>query len=653
MKKTHLLSLSIVLVCASISNAQVYKGENAASRIQGAEMVEYSDQSQMPTFIVFSENSSHRKSVKNPAATIKELLKLRNEDQLIASQKEVDFLGYTNTRYQQYYKNIPVEGAQYLAHEKNGGLDCINGLLFKVGDVNTTPTLTEAQALQKALAHVGASEYMWENQKEVDNMRSAFDDPTFNYDPTGKLVIYPIDNSFTKEENFRLAYKFNIYAYEPFGRSYVYVNAESGEIIGEEELIHTADEVGSAKTKYSGTQKITTSKSGSSYVLQETGRGNGVKTFNSKTSTSTAQNNFTDDDNDWNNFNSKWDEAATDAHWATEMTYDYYKNEHNRNSIDNRGFRLINYVHWDRNYANAFWDGNKMSYGDGKTGNPLTGIDVGAHEMTHGLTSNSANLVYRSESGALNESFSDIFGNTVEAYARPSKNSWQIGEDINFLIRDMKNPYAFKDPGRYKGTYWATSSADNYGVHTNSGVQNLWYYFLCDGGTGTNDNKIKYNVKGIGMERAAKIAFRNLTVYLTSNSNYAAARAGSLKAAKDIFGYCSSEYIATEDAWYAVGVGDSSECKVTAINKVDEAAAISVYPNPANDLLFVKIPSAEKTDVNVKIFTVLGNLVYEKQYANNSVDAHRIDITAQPNGVYFVTIQYGSTIVTKKIALAH
>ncbi|MEO6903934.1 MAG: M4 family metallopeptidase [Bacteroidia bacterium] len=653
MKKKTLLSLSIALVCASISNAQVYKGENAASRIQGAELVEYSDQSAMPTFIVFSPNSNYRKSVKNSATTIKELLKLRNEDQLIASQNEVDYLGYTNTRYQQYYKNIPVEGAQYLAHEKNGGLDCINGLLFNVGDVNTTPTLTEPQALQKALAHVGASKYMWEDQQEVANMRAATDDPTFNYDPKGELVIYPIDNSFTKEENFRLAYKFNIYALEPFGRSYIYVNAASGDIIGEEQLIHTADEVGSAKTKYSGTQAITTTKSGSSYVLQETGRGNGVRTFNSKTTTSTAQTDFTDDDNNWDNFNSKWDEAATDAHWATEMTYDYYKKEHNRNSIDNKGFRLINYVHWQVKYANAFWDGNKMSYGDGTTGNPLTGLDVGAHEMTHGLTSNSAGLVYNSESGALNESFSDIFGNTVEAYAKPNKHSWQIGEDINFLIRDMKNPYKFKDPGRYKGTYWATSSADSYGVHTNSGVQNLWYVLLCDGGTGTNDSKIKYDVKGIGMEKAAKIAFRNLTVYLTSNANYAAARAGSLKAATDIFGYCSAEYIATADAWYAVGVGATSGCTATAISTFDEAAAISVYPNPASDLLYVKIPSTEKLDVNVKIYTMLGNVVYDKKYTNNSVDAHSIDITAQPNGVYFVTIQYGATMVTKKIALAH
>lgn len=271
----------------------------------------------------------------------------------------------------------------------------------------------------------------------------------------------------------------------------------------------TADVQGTAHTKYSGTQKIMTTQSGSNYVLRETGRGNGINTFNaqnaSENNTTYPSTDFTDSDNDWNNFNAKWDEAATDAHWATEMTYDYYLKVHNRNSVDNAGFKLINYVHCGTGWFNANWNGSYMRYGDGPaaTGKPLTAIDIGGHEMTHGVTSNSAGLVYQNESGALNESFSDIFGNMVEYYAKPAVASWAMGEDIG-AIRNMQNPNQYKNPDTYNGTYWATGTADQGGVHTNSGVQNHWFYILSMGESGTNDIGTAYNVTGITREKSCK-----------------------------------------------------------------------------------------------------------------------------------------------------
>ena len=267
---------------------------------------------------------------------------------------------------------------------------------------------------------------------------------------------------------------------------------------------------------------------------------------------------FTNTTSTWTNTGN--DQAATDAHWGAEMTYDYYLNEHNRNSINNAGFKLLSYVHYTVGYTNAFWDGNRMTYGDGD-GNIFkifTGLDVCGHEITHGLTANTAGLNYSNESGALNEAFSDIFGQSIENYSRPNQWSWKIGEDITsggIGLRDMSNPTAFSNPDTYGGNNYFTGTADNGGVHTNSGVANYWYYLLVSGGSGTNDVPNAYSVSGIGFTDAAKIAFRALTVYFTPTTNYANARLLTIQAAKDIFGDCSNQVIQTTRAWYAVGVG--------------------------------------------------------------------------------------------------
>jgi len=254
------------------------------------------------------------------------------------------------------------------------------------------------------------------------------------------------------------------------------------------------------------------------------------------------------------------DQGATDAHWGAEKTYDYYLTQHSRNSINNNGFKLLNYVHYQTNYTNAFWDGSRMTYGDGNGGSMkiFTALDVCGHEITHGLTSNTGNLTYQNESGALNESFSDIFGASIENYGRPSNWNWKIGEDITqggVGLRNMASPNQYQNPDTYGGSYYYNGTADNGGVHTNSGVSNFWFYLLASGGSGTNDLSNAYSVTGIGISDAAKIAFRALTVYFTPSTNYATARLLTIQAAKDLFGDCSVEVIAVTKAWYAVGVG--------------------------------------------------------------------------------------------------
>jgi len=173
-------------------------------------------------------------------------------------------------------------------------------------------------------------------------------------------------------------------------------------------------------------------------------------------------------------------------------------------------------------------------------------------------------LTYQAESGALNESFADIFGTCVEFYGASSPN-WTIGESIMVSapnLRSMSNPNSGyqPQPDTYQGQYWENTtnlSSDHGGVHTNSGVQNFWFYLLCQGGSGTNDIGNAYSVTGIGITQARQIAYRNLTNYLTPSATYYDAYLGSLQAAQDLYGNPSTQYDAVRDAWYAVGIGNN------------------------------------------------------------------------------------------------
>ena len=394
-------------------------------------------------------------------------------------------------------------------------------------------------------------------------------------------MIVPIDNNF-HGNNYRLAYRFDIYAHKPMSRQYVFVDAINGEVlftldrIMAENYEINANTNATAATKYNGTRNIVTDSYNSTYRLRETTRGLGIETYDMNMGTDYGLAvDFTNATTSWTGTNAAQDEVARDAHWGSEMTYDYFYNVHNRNSINGAGFKLISYIHADlegmgySNNTNAFWNGDYMTYGDGSSPyTPLTTLDICGHEIAHGLTNFTANLNYSYESGALNEGFSDIFGTSIEFYASPplQTGNWTIGEDIGSVFRSMSNPNSEGQPDTYQGTNWYTGSSDNGGVHTNSGVFNFWFYLLCQGGSGTNDNGNAYNVTGLTMTKAEKIAFRTLTVYLTPSSDYASARIASLQACADIYGGCSAETISTINAWYAVGVGAAYTASPTDAN---------------------------------------------------------------------------------------
>jgi Zn-dependent metalloprotease len=493
----------------------------------------------------------------------KEAFGLVAGDEMHLIRTESDKLGYTHYRYQQYYRCVPVEGGDYIIHSIGSKSVTGNGKIITGMNKDNTPAFSAQDAISKAIKFTNAKKYMWEDPTNESFIKMAKKDISASYYPKAKLVY--IDKKYgDNAAAYVLAYKVDVYAASPLSYKNIYVDAKTGEIYYTADLIRNGDVQGTAHTKYSGTQTITTdSTAPGSYRLKESARC-GIHTYNLATTTNygTATD-FTDTDNDWNNVNATHDEVATDAHFGAEKTYDFYLTEFGRQSYDNLNSPLYSYVHYDVNYDNASWDGSKMTYGDGDGTNdgPLTSLDVCGHEITHGVTQYSANLIYQDEPGGLNESFSDMMGTAIEFYAVPGNSDWYMGNEFSLNgghgFRNMANPNEFQQPDTYKGTYWYTGVMDNGGVHTNSGVSNFWFYLLCEGGSGTNDIGHVYSVGAIGMEKALQITYRTLTVYLTSTSNFMDTRVASIQAAVDLYGPCSNEVIAVANAWYAVGVGQA------------------------------------------------------------------------------------------------
>lgn len=563
-----------------------------------------------------------------------------------------DALGFENHKFQQTINGIPVEYGMINMLVKKGKVVSQNGVWFKnvPSTIERKAGVSEANALNSALAYVGATSYKWQNAEEETFLKNDTKDANATFYPKGKLVYYN-DPADVNAKKLTLAYKFDVYAAEPVSRQEVYVDAKTGKVLGTNALILETNAPGTAVTAYSGNQSIVADQvSATSYRLRETGRNGGtaIETYNLKQGTNYSRaTDFTDTDNTWNNVNTSKDQYATDAHWGAEKTVDYLKAKFNRNSIDNNHFAIKSYVHYSRNYFNAFWDGSRMTYGDGSSTNgnkPLTALDVCAHEIGHGMTTKTANLVYQKESGALNEAFSDILGNSVEFWARPTQASWKLGEDFSYVIRDMANPNAYGDPDTYGGTYWVNpnctpSSTNDYcGVHTNSGVLNFWYYLLVNGGSGTNDKGFAYNVTGVGLDKAAQIAYRTLTTYLTSTSTYANARTYSLQAAADLYGAGSAEVTQTTNAWNAVGVGGGTS---PAGRVAADVTTAPVYKVAANvDRVYVNFESENAEMRNVELVSITGKKVAAKsakvvQGANNV----EVNIPAQVQpGVYYVLV---------------
>lgn len=239
------------------------------------------------------------------------------------------------------------------------------------------------------------------------------------------------------------------------------------------------------------------------------------------------------------------------AHDAAGITYDCLQALFQRDSYDGAGGALISVANFGQNFDNAFWDGVEMVYGAG-----FAVSDVGTHEFVHGVTERTANMVYQNEPGALNEAWSDIMAAVCDSHSNGavSNTTWTIGEALPInALRFMNNPTQDGISSDHYSTRYL-GQEDEGGVHLNSGIANLAFYLLSEGGVHPR-NLSTQQVQGMGISPAATIFYRALTTYMNVNTDFAAARTATEQAAVDLFGADSSESISVSEAWAAVGVG--------------------------------------------------------------------------------------------------
>ncbi|MGE5249436.1 MAG: M4 family metallopeptidase [Bacteroidota bacterium] len=261
------------------------------------------------------------------------------------------------------------------------------------------------------------------------------------------------------------------------------------------------------------------------------------------------------------------DPAVNEAYDGSGVTYDLYSAAYGRNSIDNNGLKLDSTVHYQKGYDNAFWNGQQMVYGDGDEDLPpdqrlfnrfTIAIDVIGHELTHGVTQYEANLRYLMQSGALNESISDVFGSLVKQYnlhQTASEADWIIGaglftSNVNGVgIRSMKapgtaydDPVLGKDPQPAHMKDYVNTLNDNGGVHINSGIPNHAFYVTAR------------EIGGYAWEKAGQIWYRALTVKLQSGSDFMDAANLTFESAAELFGGGSAEQQAVRTGWAEVGI---------------------------------------------------------------------------------------------------
>ncbi len=478
--------------------------------------------------------------------------------------------GWTRTRMQQRHQGLRVVGASYILHEKDGLVKKGSGDILPFISIATIPSINKAEAESAAVQYTntiilskteGRARVLpeWDiEQAELVVMDKAY--PEFSGD---YLLAYHVIVS-------------NLGGRDQYRES-IYVDASSSNVIEViSEMAHTSVE-GLANTFYYGEQTIITEEVEEGlFILQDLTRGDGIITLNS------SLEDFEDDDNYWDNYGSK-EEVSTDAHYCAISFYDYMLDNFSWEGLDGEGFELKSRVYGsENNRVNATWNGSYSTFfsGDCDDYTPLTTMDVVGHEFAHGFTDFTSDLIYRNESGALNESISDILGKGLEFTYDPENSNWLIGarfllpgnEDGHF--RDMENPNNKNHPKLYAGEYWEFGTRDNGGVHINSGVLNHWFYLLSEGKADVNELGVAYDVAKIGFEKATAIVFTMNTGYLTESSTYTKAVLASVEAVKDLYGENSAEMASVLEAWKAVGLYPESGEFDLRVELVEDRASV-------------------------------------------------------------------------------
>lgn len=516
-----------------------------------------------PSDIVLRANAHTREDVKAACTAylhqLASVLQIKNPNEEFSIQQvlsEPD--GRSHVKLQQQFQGVKVYGSEIILHTENSKFALLNGRYKATPDkINTNPTLKAKQAAEIAIQNL--------QQLTHYQVLSHAEKTLLQYDgPESELIIYhPKKNKQQPKLAWHLTIRPNF-----IERWECFVDAHTGEIIDHyNNTCHidgprTASAIDSKGQQY----VINTYEQDGTYYFIDASRSmfdahkskmpddpvGVIWTIDARNTRSDSLSfwNITSTDNVWN------DPIAVSAHVNAGLAYEYYLHVLGRNSINGQNGRIISVINvTDENgegLDNAFWNGTLMAYGNGnKAFTPLAGsLDVAGHEMTHGVIGSTANLEYRDETGAINESFADIFGILIER----EEGDWTMGEDIvvrNYYpsgaMRDISDPHnggtSIFDPGfqpkhvleRFIGT------EDNGGVHSNSGITNYAFYLFA-------------NSNGMDLEKAEQIYYRALTIYLTSTSQFAELRLAVVQATEDLFGADGVEVAAAKAAFDAVGI---------------------------------------------------------------------------------------------------
>lgn len=649
-------ALGIFMLCATISpiNAKNYVTNIEITKSEKLPKPQY--QNALGTFLVDLTNSNV--SVTELSNQLNNYFELDQQHQfeLIKEQRDAE-TGFVHYSYQHFYNNIKVHGDIVFLHVKEGKVQFINGQLVSFKELSTTGTINEEKVRSIAYANFGLSENVKESLIETYILKQEIQESAL------KLTFIN---------------KINLTALNPLKSIDFIIDAQSGEIITQRNKIYNADTPSTSATYYRGSKDITVDSYNGGYRLRDNARN--IRTFKGSQLNGGLNNDgtftgYTDYSNSTANFTSANNKPAVEVHWAIKETYDYYKNIHKRNSFDGNGHVINNY--YDAGHlmgtsenAGALDEsfGNQtliaMLYGKGgATMNPVVSLDVAGHEYSHLVVSRngSGGLDYENESGALNESFADMFGTAIEFYVNDAPN-WTMGEGViknsispNYL-RNMSNPNdapfsigAPRQPDTYKGTYWqnTTNNPNGYndygGVHINSGVGNFWFYLLSVGGSGVNDINNSYDVAGITIQKAEKIAYKALTSGLTPSATYLDAYNATIQAATILYGANSNEWNQVVNAWYAVGIGNGPASN----QNIEMKTKLLVYPNPVSGDE-VTIESSLDETISVEMYDMQGKRVMKSMSMTNKTTLNVASYTA---GIYLLKFKSDSGEYTHKLII--
>jgi len=472
------------------------------------------------------------------------LLKLSDpKKELVQKRRWMDRLGTKHFRYQQTYNGIPLWGKELMVHlNESDSVYLCQGRYEPTPELlDTTPEITVEQALEAAGDHLGIT-------------------TNGHYPPKTELVIYTASDG-----GKTLAYKVDI-SPSLDQRWLYFVDADTGAVIHRINNLHNTVENASGGDLNSVNRAFNVWLEQGTYYLVDPTFPLDNTPYDPVPDVQTSGNTYIFDarngESDLYYITSSaphggWDRAGVSAAYNTKTIYDYYKNTFDRNGIDDLNMSYLMVIHLKENYANAFWNGKFVCFGDGdnQTFSALSGsLDITAHEIQHGVTEFTAGLIYENQSGALNEGYSDIFACMVD------RDDWTVGEDVTLVspgyLRSLANPALGLDPLPTKMSEYRnlpnTQQGDYGGVHVNMGIPSRAAYLMAEGltaeGLGTS----------IGRDKTERIFFRALTTYLQAYSQFLDGRIATIQAAEDLYGTDSTEVSAVQASWDAVEVTEEN-----------------------------------------------------------------------------------------------